>query len=190
MRCFIAIPLDRALAQEIGRLQRQLAPALPPDAVRWVRADQLHLTLRFLGEVPEDRLPALEEPLHRACTPGAPLRLALNGLGCFPNPARPRVVWVGVHGDTDALRRLQERVAAATAEFGDQPPEQVFHPHLTIGRVKSRDPATLRRVGEAVGAASVGPLGPWTVGEVTLFSSLLAPQGPTYTELARLPLAP
>lgn len=188
MRCFIAIPLDRALAREVSRLPRQLAPALPPDAVRWVRVDQLHLTLKFFGDVPEHRVPALKERLRQACSAGTPLRLALSGLGCFPNPARPRVVWIGVSGDIDALRQLQERVATATADFGDQPEEQAFHPHLTIGRLKRRDAATLRRAGEALAAASVGALGQWTVSEVLLFSSLLSSQGPTHTVLARAPL--
>lgn len=190
MRCFIAISLDRALAREVGRVQRQLAPAVPADAVRWVRVDQLHLTLKFLGDVAEARVDLLAESLRRACAGRGPLRLELNGLGCFPNLTRPRVLWVGVGGDTDALRQVQARVAAETTNFGDQGEEQQFHPHLTIGRLKSREPGVLRRVGQALGAASVGALGQWQVGEVILFSSRLSPQGPTHTALARVPLGP
>lgn len=190
MRVFIAIKVAPALTMELSRVQRKLEALLPANTVRWVRPDQMHLTLRFLGEVPEERRAELERRLLEACQGARTLHLGLEGVGCFPGPRNPRVVWVGITGDLSALCELQARVERHTAGLGDHTETRPFSPHLTIGRVRARDGRTGRQIGDAVQAAEVGPLGQWTAGEVVLFQSRLAPEGASYTELAVARLLP
>src|SRR5687767_6154006 len=107
IRAFIALPLDPVLAAEIRKVQQRLDA--PDGAVRWISPEQLHLTLRFLGNVAADRLDDLATALRRACAhaDAAPFRITLEGAGCFPSTKSPRVVWIGIQGDLEPLRKLQ-----------------------------------------------------------------------------------
>src|SRR5205814_3320594 len=109
--------------------------------------------------------------------------LHLENIGCFPDPKNPRVVWVGINGELDSLRRLQAQVELETLGFGDHREERVFEPHLTIGRVTSRG-KTSRQVGELVGRVSTRQPGGLTVRQIHLMRSELAPEGARYTDLA------
>ncbi len=189
MRAFIAVKIEPTLLAEVGRVQRKIETAVPANSVRWTRPDQIHLTLKFLGEVPGEKLEELARSLQRACADGPALPLSLEGAGCFPGPRNPRVVWVGIAGEVEGLRQLQARIELHTAAFGAPPEEREFRPHLTIGRVKARDGRTARRIGEAIQTAKVEQLGEWTVREVVLFQSQLTPQGALHAERAVVPLA-
>ncbi|MBI2926244.1 MAG: RNA 2',3'-cyclic phosphodiesterase [Verrucomicrobia bacterium] len=188
MRAFIAVRIEPALLAEVGRVQRQLEAAVPANSVRWTRPDQIHLTLKFLGEVAGERVDELGRNLRQACADVRALPLSLEGAGCFPGPRNPRVVWVGIAGEVEALRRLQTRVELHTAAFGAHSAEREFRPHLTIGRVKARDGRTARGIGDAIQTATIGRVGEWTVREVVLFQSQLTPQAAIHTELAVVPL--
>ena len=183
VRAFIAITLDPGQIAELKQVQQNLQTRLPGDAVRWVRPDQLHLTLKFLGHVPRATLAGLTAALNRASEGIASFRLALAGIGCFPDAKRPRVVWIGMNGDLDSLRRLQSQIERETQGLGDLRESRDFQPHLTIGRVKAGGiPA--RNVGECVERATAPQAAELEVRQIHLIQSELSPEGARYTTLA------
>jgi len=190
LRLFAALPLPEDLVVRLVSLQRALDHYWPGRAARWVRRDQLHLTLRFYGDVAPADAPALLEMLRRACAGTGPLSLCLAGLGGFPNAHHPRVVWAGVSGESHALVKLQERIEAATGAFGEHREIREFHPHLTLGRMafdRGRHPPTASPANWI--HAGGDDLGHWVATEVHLIRSRLEPAGAQYTLLSAVPLA-
>jgi 2'-5' RNA ligase len=184
LRAFIAAELPAALREAIGRLQAELAAA--GVRARWVRPEGIHLTLRFLGEVPVEAVARPAEALAAAAAGQAALRLRAAGLGVFPGPRRLRVLWVGLAGETGALGGLQRRLEQALAERGFPPEERPFRPHLTLGRFGEVGPAG--PVAEVLAARAGREVGGFEVRELVLFKSELRPAGAVYTALARAAL--
>lgn len=176
----LAEEIRARLAAEVDRL-RPLG-----REVAWVGRDNVHLTLKFLGGVEAARLAAVTAALSAAVAPRGAFRLALSGLGAFPSPARPRVVWAGVGEGAAAAGDLASRVDAALVPLGFPRESRPFSAHVTLGRV--RTPRLDRRLGEALASAG-GALGGQRVTYVSLMRSQLSPSGARYTELAALPLA-
>lgn len=190
IRAFIAIPLPGPLLEQLGLLQRQLERAVPPRSVRWVQPASIHLTLKFLGETPVDKLPAIEAALAAVARSAPPCPFTVAKLGCFPNTSRPRVVWVGVQEATGRLAQLQDAIEEAVAPFGFPPEGRGFSPHLTLGRVQrqaSRSDAA--RIGQVVAQTAVGELGRVPAAHFHLIRSVLKPSGAEYTTLATFTLA-
>jgi 2'-5' RNA ligase len=188
VRAFIAIELPPAILKALGDLQDRLKQDVPPKLVRWVRPQGIHLTLKFLGDVPQAKVDAIAEALQDACAPHAPFSLSVGGMGCFPNPRRPRVVWVGVDEPSGALVRLQRDVERAIGPLGFPPEKRRFSPHLTLGRVKGRDRDAVVALGEYVSRATVR-VGELQAEAVHVMRSELLPGGAVYTELAVAPLS-
>ncbi len=184
----MAFDLSDAARQEARRRAEAVRAALPP--ARWVDLAGAHLTLVFLGEVPEERVPALTERLAAAFAPHPPFRLGLAGGGTFPPGRAARVAWVGVEAGPE-LAAVQRDVVAACAEApgSDQfhePESRPYHPHVTLARCREPWP---RPSAERFAAAFAGPVGePWTTAHGTLFRSQLSPKGARYTPVAELPL--
>lgn len=189
IRAFIAIELPEAILAELGNIEARLKPQMPHDAVRWVKADSIHLTLKFLGQVPSDQLGLITSSLRSAAAAHASFTLEVAGAGCFPSIHRPRVVWVGVHENDHRLHALQRAVENAIAPLGYPTEIRDFTPHLTLGRV-ARDvrQADQKIIGDVVQTAGVGSLGKWEVREVALIKSDLKPSGAEYTILTQAPL--
>ena len=189
IRAFIAIELPDAILAEVGNIEARLKPQMPPDAIRWVKADSIHLTLKFLGQVPSDQISLIMSSLRTAVVAHAPFTLEIKGAGCFPNIHRPRVVWVGVQENDHRLHALQRAVENAIAPLGYPTEIRDFTPHLTLGRL-ARDvrQSDQKKIGEVVEAAGVGSLGKWEVKQVALIKSDLKPSGAEYTILAEAPL--
>ncbi len=183
VRAFIAIELDELLRHKLGDLQDRLRADLPPGLVRWVRPEGMHLTLKFLGDVPAAQVPEIAQAVQQACKEHAPFECTLSGLGCFPNTARPRVVWVGIEEPSGVLAVLQRDVDRTVSALGFEPEQRRFHPHLTLGRVKSRDREAVAALGEYVSRARV-KVGTIQANAVHLMRSDLLPGGAVYTELA------
>jgi 2'-5' RNA ligase len=187
-RAFIAIQLPNDLLEALQAVQQRLESAFPPKTVRWLPAAQMHLTLRFLGNVPSAHIRDLQEALAEACRNAAPLRLCAQGIGCFPNPGRPRVIWVGMEGDIEKLLALQSRIAPATEPWCERKEDRSFRPHLTLGRVRETSARARREIAKGLTNASSGVLGEWTAREVHLMSSRLSAKGAEHSVLASIEL--
>ncbi len=189
IRTFIAIELDEPTKMKLMALQKRLKVEMPERAIRWVRAEGIHLTLKFLGDVPVGRVERIAEELKEACRGFAPFVLRCGGLGCFPNPRRPRVIWVGIEEETGSLARLQRAIEKRLAPLGYPPEKRPFNPHLTLGRVRSGVRSSeLRRLGESIEAADIGLVSEVDARAVDLIRSDLQPSGAVYTQLVEVPL--
>ena len=187
-RLFIAVTLPEAVKDAIEKAQAQLRRVAPEGRVRWTRRDQLHVTLRFLGNVEAGRGGPLTEALQACCHEFAPLHLRAEQIGFFPDSRFPRVVWVGVRDAQDKLRLLQGAVQAATAAFTTEKAEERFAGHVTLGRIKGlRRPEAETLAGVAARAAE-RPFGQWVAKEIEIIRSELSPKGAHYTPLAGVAL--
>jgi 2'-5' RNA ligase len=169
-----------SVAAEIRRLAGRAA-----DEVKWVGGENLHLTLQFLGNVPEDRVPALAAALGEAARASRPLHLEVRGAGGFPNARRPRVIWAGLEGDLGPLAELVRDLGLRLAPLGFPPEDRPWSPHLTLGRARGGGAPGLAGALSAVREAQGGS---WRAGEIVLFLSRLTPDGPRYEPLHRAPL--
>lgn len=191
LRTFIAIELDATLQAALGRIQRQYQRQIAPANVKWVAAENIHLTLKFLGDTPRGRLPEIEAALQAACAPHEPFEIAIEGRGCFPNFQRPRVIWVAVRDRGQALARLQADIEHTVAPLGWPGEARGFAPHLTLGRVaRGVDRAAETEIGRVVEKSVVEQIGVQRVAGVSLMQSDLRPTGPIYTRLLHVRLNP
>lgn len=186
IRTFLALPLDEAtraaLADEIGHL-RTHAPK-----VKWVRPESLHLTLKFLGNLPEADLPEVFEATDAAAEEVAPYSLHVEGLGCFPHPGRMRTVWAGCGAGRDETVRLAGAVEEAFEAVGYERERRAFHPHVTLGRVKvPRDAAALP---DPLADGARQGYGIVDVDAVAVMMSELKRSGARYTVMHHAPLGP
>jgi 2'-5' RNA ligase len=188
-RTFIAIAIPAPLGEKLTRLQSQLAPSVP--GVRWTATSPFHVTLAFLGDVEERDLNNLCRAVAGAVAGIPRFEARVEGVGAFPDPARPRVIWAGLTGpDESPLHELHKAVARAATTAGYRPDDQRFHPHVTLGRMKSDHrgprPPDLMPILEQYRTWSAGS---FTVHEVVTFGSTLTPEGPIYAPLAKAPLS-
>jgi 2'-5' RNA ligase len=189
IRAFIAIPLPHPLLDKLSALQRQLESQIPPRSVRWVRAEGIHLTLKFLGDTPTEKLPDIKRALTAVARHAPACTFTVGELGCFPNPRRPRVVWVGVQEPAGRLAALQDAIEEVMAPLGYPPEGRGFTPHLTLGRVRRgarRDEVS--RVGEVVAGKTGEPLAEVSADHFALIRSMLKPTGAEYTTLEKFVL--
>jgi len=185
LRAFIAIPLPgdvKAQAREIQTQFRNTGLRL-----RWVKPHGMHLTLKFLGDIDQARVPAIETALQAAAGAGPPLTLAAKGIGVFPTVKKARVLWMGVAGDTPALHAIYGRLESQLETLGFKPEKRRFNAHLTLARAKGRlDPARLVGAMEAIGRFD--PV-PFEAREIVLYHSDLKPDGAVHTKLAAVPFS-
>ncbi|MDP2480447.1 MAG: RNA 2',3'-cyclic phosphodiesterase [Candidatus Palauibacterales bacterium] len=177
MRLFIAINPPAAVRQLIHDGTASIRESGLP--ARWVDTDHLHLTLKFLGEVREQRLQAVKDALLEAAAGCPPFELRLEGVGAFPSLRRPRVIWLGVEA-TLPLRALKHDVEHAFARLGIDRASRAFHPHLTLGRARDQAQAGEFRELERL-AARVEVRGGFEVQSVDLMRSRLGPGGTRYS---------
>lgn len=184
MRLFIAVELDEtwrtALTSAIAKLSRRARDA------RWVSSDQLHLTLKFLGDVASEQASGIVDAVRAISRAGAPFELHAASAGTFPPRGNPRVLWVGIDDPIDGCAAWVARSAAPLAALGFPPEARPFHPHITLARAKT--PAAGRALRPAQTGFALPPLPPLTVREVVLFRSHLEPRGARYEVIARAPL--
>jgi 2'-5' RNA ligase len=185
MRLFIAINVDSALQAPLAAVQATLKTTAAP--VSWVKPENLHFTLKFLGEVPETRLPALQETFRSSVAGLHSFTLSLAGLGTFPPRGRPRVVWVGVEQGVEEMKMLQGRIDETLLPLGFAREARPFQPHLTLGRV--RDVGRLDALLAALRATEIGRVGQMQVRCVDLMRSQLNPAGSVYTRVESVPLS-
>ena len=181
MRLFVAIDLPPALLDAITEVQSQLRKVA--DSTRWVRPSSMHLTLKFLGEVTESRVPAIDERLRTLRA--EPFQVHYSGVGFFPNARAPRVLWVGV--GSRALENLAHEVKERMVELGFPAEKRPFSPHLTVARSR-RDRRINPSVVEAAARYDGREFGAYCTDRFYLFQSTLRPDGAEYKKLFEYPL--
>jgi len=185
VRLFVAVNLPAAERRAAYEAAAPLRVARLP--VKWVGPESIHVTLRFLGEVEQERVTPIAEALAAAVRPARTFGVALGGVGAFPSMARPRVVWIGVEHHP-ALELLANDVEKALMTLDFEPELRPFHPHLTLGRAeRSARPAAFSGFEQL--ASGITYQGSTMVESVDLMQSVLGPKGATYTILSRAALA-
>ena len=187
VRTFIAVPLPPELHPLLSDTISRLTSTVPDGAVRWVRAENMHLTLKFLGNTPVYELPAIENNLRAAVERLTSFSLRLGDFGWFPNNRSPRTLWMGVNDSQNGLADLHSRIERALATWGSADVRQ-FHSHLTLGRVKTDRPAELKAVTEAVLNARTLQTPGWDVHSVHLMQSVLSREGSRYLTIGKVML--
>jgi len=183
MRLFTAIELNDEVKAALRKAQRSLAAF--DRAVRWVTSDQMHLTLKFLGEVPDASAGEVSAATGRIAQASSGFELVVGGCGCFPPKGRVRVVWVGVDEPSGALTACNELCESQYAQIGFAREHRAFSPHLTLGRV--RDDKTGGRLRDAVADFEVGPHR-HSVADLCVVRSTLTPGEAEYAVVSRHPL--
>jgi 2'-5' RNA ligase len=180
VRAFFAVELTDPARRAIAERVQELAQALP--GVHWTQSESYHVTLKFLGEIAEQRAGELAEAAAAKLSTSRSFTAALGGFGAFPSARAARVAWVGVASGSAALARIAHKLDAAAARFGTPRERRAYHAHVTVGRLREAKPIALERF-----TAPLGVLFP--VAEVVLFESRLSPAGSRYVPCARLALA-
>jgi 2'-5' RNA ligase len=184
MRLFIAIELPDEIKRGIFAIQEQLKKS-GADAA-WTRPEGIHLTLKFLGDVAEEKVPDIKGAMTGAVQSAGRFRLDVAGAGAFPNVKSPRVLWLGVRGDVERLAALQSSVEGAMVKLGVGPEDRIFNPHLTLARIKFLRPRFSWQ--QAIEGIKDVRLGGIEVTAVSLMKSDLHPKGAVYTEIGRVEL--
>jgi 2'-5' RNA ligase len=184
IRSFLAIELSEPIQRKIGEVQQGLRSSHAD--VRWTSPEKIHVTLKFFGNIEESRIDpifkSIEEPIRNTLA----FSLKVRGVGAFPHLKNPRVIWIGLVDEKGTLTSLQKQIETYLERTGIQPEDRPFHPHLTLGRMKSS-----RGKEELVGRMEryrEEEFGDFEVERVVLFKSDLRPSGPIYTPLRELRL--
>ena len=188
VRVFVSVGLSEEargqLLDAVARIRAQV-----PDGIQWANPDGMHLTIKFLGNIPSSGVEPLLNCLGPVAAATMTFPLELAGLGMFPNRRAPRVLWAGVSGDLDALGRLQQDSEAAINALGYPPEQRAFRPHITMGRPRRNiSDARSRQIGDVVTALAPPAKTRWQVDAVDVMRSELHPTGARYTVLGSVPL--
>ncbi|HEY79386.1 MAG TPA: RNA 2',3'-cyclic phosphodiesterase [Dehalococcoidia bacterium] len=188
IRSFIAIELPHEIRLALETLQARLKSPDQPW-VKWVDPHGIHLTLKFLGNVATDRIDEIIAAMREAAGGMPTLHLELKGIGVFPNLKRVQVVWVGLDGEIEQLRQLQQRIEASLSRLGFARESRPFTPHLTLARVRDRASAEERQAfGQVVASASLEADYAFEVKAIILIKSQLTRTGAVYSQLGAVGL--
>jgi len=188
IRSFIAIELPEEAKEGLARLRKELERD-EHKFVKWVNPGGIHLTLKFLGNIPSKRVTEITEAIKEAAQGISPFHLEISGLGAFPSIRQARVLWVGIGGEVDKLSRLQKNIDSALAALGFAKEERPFVPHLTLARIREgASPPERRSFGELVGSTTFEDKYHVEVEAIRLMRSQLTPAGAIYTCLSAVGL--
>lgn len=177
MRVFAGIPVPGDIRARIDDYVRELSNFV--GGVRWVNVENLHITLKFLGEVDEEIVPVIIENLKSASARMAPFPLSFTSLGAFPSLRYPRVYWIGVGRGSDMVRTLHEHIEKGLEKIGFPREGKAFYPHLTIGRMKKRGKGAEFQV-------EASCFGEFCVKDFLLYKSTITPKGPIYDIIGKM----
>lgn len=180
LRLFIAVPIPQGMKESLKVLQASWKAKA--QGVRWVKPEGLHITLKFLGNVHEEKLEGIKEAMRKALSGFTPFEVRVKGTGAFPSTKNPRVLWVGVKDEEGKLKGVFNALEKALQKWGFPREDRPFSPHLTLGRVKGKGDFSFLEEGSDL------DFGPLLVEEVILFKSDLKPEGAEYTPLYAVPL--
>ncbi len=189
IRSFIAVDLPDSLNEALEKASYQLQEMISGQPVRWVPVGNIHLTLKFLGDVSDKNIRMIRTILQTEAASHSVFEISVGGFGVFPNLSHPRVLWVGVEAP-DELINLQRRIDVETARLGYAPDQRKFNPHLTFGRVsRNAAPKQVRKISNILRKHSIGFLGAAIIDTVTLYRSDLGPDGAVYSKIDTAKLA-
>ena len=188
LRAFLASEVPTPFQDAIQAATTGLRKNLGDDLIRWVPVHNVHLTLIFLGDISSSSLDLIKQMLTAEAVQHKCFEMQMDGIGAFPNPRRPRVLWIGLHTPA-ALESLQRGIESASARLGYATDEKSFSPHLTIGRVKQNlSTPEIQRIRAELEKTKIGLLGVVHVDAAHLFKSDLQPNGSVYTKLFSAPI--
>lgn len=189
LRAFIAVDLPQTIQEAIEKQTSRLRQAMGEASIRWIPPQNIHLTLKFLGNISASHMDFLKQLLHQTADSHTPFDLQIGGIGSFPNSKLPRVLWAGIHAPAD-LASLQKNIEAGAARLGYEKEARPFSPHLTLGRVRQGiNPRDLQKISAALNGIQIGNIGSAHVDAVHLYKSELRPEGSVYTKLFSAPLS-
>ncbi|HJU53348.1 MAG TPA: RNA 2',3'-cyclic phosphodiesterase [Pyrinomonadaceae bacterium] len=182
VRVFCAVELPTEARERAAEHAARLRERFSEVRASWPRAENLHLTLKFLGEIEEGRVEALSKAAERAARLSRPFKLSIEGAGAFPRRGVPRVLWLGVTDSSSGLARLQNHLEDECEREGFEREERSFHPHLTLARLRAQQGArALAQSHQETGFGSIE----FPVTELVVMRSELGPGGSRYTTLSR-----
>lgn len=183
LRTFIAIEFAPQIQDAIGKQITALQQVMVPKAIRWVPKENLHLTLKFLGELSPSHLEFIRQAISQEAASISPFEIQAGGLGAFPTLRNPRVIWVGLHGPGELID-LHKGLDESIGRLGFPRDDRKFSPHLTIGRVHpSTGPVELKKIHEVLASRQLGNIGQCKVDAIHLFKSDLTSSGAIYTKI-------
>lgn len=189
IRAFIAIDFSQEIQEKLDYLTGQLKTRLQDVPVRWVPAKNMHLTLKFLGEVSIANLEMLNSIIRVEADKQHKFEISVGDLGAFPSIHRPRVIWVGIEAPPE-LYSLQQGIESETSRLGYAPEKRPFSPHLTIGRVsRNANSNNIHQIANVLVDCKVGFIGATRVNSLHLYRSDLHPDGAIYTKIDSADLA-
>ena len=187
IRAFIALKTPAIWDAALRKLQEELKGKLRSKAFKWTKPEQIHITMRFFGYILPEEVEAVRKRMEEVVRGHAAFSLRCEGLGCFPTLRRPRVLWVGIAGDTVALETLQASVTVATRDFGEPPEDRTFRAHLTLARIQQAERSAIEGLEKAL-ERGLTIEAEWRVKELILMQSHLSPHGARYERVASWPL--
>lgn len=186
IRSFLALDPPEEVLREITAVQNRLRKLIEGD-IRWVRPEGIHLTFKFFGDVSADDVANIATIVEKVVEGERPFSLAIGGAGVFPDPHRPRVLWLGMNGDVERLLVFQKGLDQALLQIGFPREERPFRPHLTLGRIKTSK--GLIGLAQALEAGEEYTAGRFIASGLSLMQSELTPRGAIYTKLKWFPFA-
>ncbi len=186
IRTFVAVDVADAVRRRAARLIELLSAS--GSDVKWIEPQNMHLTLQFLGDVPQADVPAVCQALERAVAGFPPFPMSLLSAGAFPHVGRPSTIWIGVAEGAKELGTLQQAIQRALKPLGFPPERRAYHPHLTIGRMRRGDGPARQGLGQTLREQQAFDAGSSMIDQVIVYASYLERAGPTYQAMSRIGL--
>ena len=184
IRAFIAIELNKKIQDELAKIQNEIKAS--GALVKWVKPENIHLTLKFLGNIDTDLITKIKDILNDLSSKHEVFTMKLNKVGAFPKPRNPRIIWVGQEDGQVKIKSIAEELEENLSKIGIPKEEKPFHSHVTLGRVKS--PLNRFKLAEALTSKEKIPELSFAVDRIVLFKSTLTSQGPIYEAIAEVNL--
>jgi 2'-5' RNA ligase len=185
-RTFLAAPISKKIEKKLADLIRQFKSTQPGNCVKWVSAQNIHITFKFLGNTPLHQAFQIADVLDQYLAQQKPVELTLREVGAFPNLSKPNVLWIGI-SEIKSLERIYSITEEICSEYGFPRETKPFKPHLTIGRL-SRNVSGIdsKKIGDLIIPAKNTCFGQMLLKEVVVFHSELRPSGPVYTPIRKI----
>jgi len=184
IRTFIAIEIPDEIQEKLIEIQKDLAKFMP--RVSWVKKGNIHLTLKFLGDIRTNQIESINSVLQNIAESHSSFEMNLSGIGVFPNPRRPRVLWIGITKGAKPAAKLADDISKLLQPLGFQPEKRGFTPHLTLARI--RRPVNLQNVKNKFNQYDTLDIPTLKVDQIIFIRSELHPQGSIYTPVKNFPM--